>query len=198
MKKTTLMMIASATMLLASPAIDGSGSMMQGKCGKGMMSQGKCGQGMKMMRGQKMAMHGKQMRKHGMKNKRKMHSPFLIKHGLPHMSKIVMLSWDDPAFGLTVEQKTALKAIRKTTMGSVANIKKEILPLTKTIIAGTYSGKTADELKESVKKLGELEAEATIVQIQCIEETKKVLTKDQLIYLLQKSMQHRKNHKMKK
>jgi len=188
-------MIASATMLMAAPAADnGAGNMMQGKGmgqGKGMMmAQGKCGQGMQKM-------HGKKMRKKGMGHKKKMHSPFLIKHGLPHMSKIVMFSWNDPAFGLTAEQKTALESIRKKTMGSVNEIKKEILPLTKTIIEGTYSGKSADELKASVKKLGELEAEATIVQIQCIEETRKVLTKDQLIYLLQKSMQHGKMHRMK-
>ena len=188
-------MIASATMLMAAPAADnGTGNMMQGKGmgqGKGMMmAQGKCGQGMQKMQ-------GKKMRKRGMQQSKKMHSPFLIKHGLPHMSRIVMLSWGDPAFGLTAEQKTALESIRKKTMGSVIKIKKEIMPLTKSILAETYSGKSADEMKERVKKLGELEAEATIVQLQCIEETKKILTKEQLIYLLQKSMQHRKMHKMK-
>ena len=158
---------------------------------------GKCGQGMKMMQGKKMVMHGKKMRMHGMKKMKKAHSPFLIKHGLPHMSKMVMISWNDPAFALTPEQKTTLEGIRKKTMGSVAKLKKEILPLTRSIIAGTYSGKTADELGGDVKKLGQLEAEATIVQLQCLEETKKVLTKDQLIYLLQKSTQHKKMRKMK-
>jgi hypothetical protein len=83
-------------------------------------------------------------------------------------------------------------------MGSGMTLKKEILPLPRSILQGTYSGKTADTLKEDVKKLGQLEAEATIVQLQCIEETKKVLTKDQLIYLLQKSAQHKKMRKMKK
>lgn len=189
-KKTTLVMIASASMLLAAPAADNSPNMMPGKgMGQGggkaaMMSQGKCGQGMQRMKGNKKRMHGK-------RNKRMMHSPFLIKNGLPHMSMLVMHSWNDPAFGLTDEQKSTLEGIRKKTMGSVMNIKKEILPLTKEIISGTLSGKTADELKDKVKKLGELEAEATIVQIQCIGETKKVLTKDQLIYLLQKSMQRK-------
>ena len=124
------------------------------------------------------------------------HSPFLIKNGLPHMSKLVMRAWDNPAFGLTDKQKIELRGIRKRTMEPIMNIKKEIMPLTKTIVLGTYSGKTADELKDKVKKLGELQAEATIIQIQCIEETKKVLTKDQLIYLLQKSMQHKKTKRM--
>ncbi len=182
-------MIASVSMLFASLADDNT-NMMQGKgVGQGnqsaMISQGKSGQGMGMNRGNQKRMHGK-------RNNKMKHSPFLIKSGLPHMSKSVMRSWDNPAFGLTDEQKIALKGIREKTMGSITNIKKEVLPLTKTIISGTLSGKTADELKDKVKKLGELQADATIVQIQCIEETKKVLTKDQLIYLLQKSMQHKK------
>jgi len=209
MKKITLMMmITSATILMAAPAAEtapaqaGGPAMMGQQQGKGMMSQGKCGQGkcgqgMQRMQGKKMGMQGKNMRKKMMKHMKKTHSPFLIKQGLPHMSKLVMLSWNDQAFGLTEEQKTTLEGIRKKTMGSIANLKKEILPLTKSILTGTYSGKTADELKEDVKKLGQLEAEATIIQIQCIEETKKVLSKDQLIYLLQKSAQHKKMRRMK-
>ena len=187
------MMIASASMLFAAPIMEDNSGMAQGRGmgqgGKSMMSYGKYRQdGMRMMHGKKMGKHGKNMRK---KNKRMMHSPFLIKHGLPHMGKLVMRSWDDPVFGLTAEQKTKLEGIRKRAMGSTMNIKKEILPLTKSILSGVMSGKTADELKDQVKKLGELEAEATITQIRCIEETKNVLTKGQLIYLLQKSMQHK-------
>ena len=190
------MMITSASMLFAAPTMGDSSNMTQGRGmgqgGKNMMSQGKCRQnGMNMMHGNKMGMHGKNMRKKGMNSKKMMHSPFLIKHGLPHMSKLVMRSWNDPVFGLTAEQKTNLSDIRKRTMGSTMNIKKEILPLTKSILSGVVSGKTADELKDQVKKLGELQAEATIVQIRCIEETKNVLTKNQLIYLLQKNMQHK-------
>jgi len=186
-------MIASASMLFAAPALEDNSSAMQGRGmgqggGKGMMLHSKCRQnGMHKAHGKKMGMHGKKMR----------HSPFLIKHGLPHMSKLVMRSWDDPVFGLTAEQKTKLEDIRKRTMGSVKNIKKEILPMTKSILSEVMSGKTADELKDQVKKLGDLQAEATIVQIQCIEETKNVLTKNQLIYLLQKSMERKKMKKKK-
>lgn len=190
------MMIASASMLFAATTMEDNSSMAQGRGmgqgGKSMMSHGKYRQdGMHMMHGKKMGKHGKNMRKKGKNDKKMMHSPFLIKHGLPHMSKLIMRSWDDPVFGLTAEQKSKLEGIRKRTMGSTMNIKKEILPLTKSILSGVMSGKTADELKDQVKKLGELEAEATIIQIRCIEETKNVLTKDQLIYLLQKSMQHK-------
>ncbi len=193
-------MITSASMLFAAPAMEDNSSVAQGRGmgqgGKSMMSHGKCRQnGMNMMHRNKMGMHGKNMKKKGMSNKKMIHSPFLIKQGLPHMSKLVMRSWDDPVFGLTADQKTKLEDIRKRTMGSIMNIKKEILPLTKSILSGVMGGKTADELNDQVKKLGELEAEATIVQIRCIEETKNVLSKDQLIYLLQKSIQHKQMNK---
>ena len=193
-------MIASASLLMAAPANDGSTNMMPGKgMGQGggkaaMMAQGKCGQG---KCGNGMQMRGKKMRMQKMAHQ-KMHSPFLIKHGLPHMSKLVMRAWNDPVFGLTAEQKTKLEAIRKETMSSVMNIKKEIMPLVKEIMGGAVNGKSADELKDKVKKLGELEAEATLVQIKCINETNKVLTKGQLTYLLQKSMMHGKMMKHRK
>ena len=216
-------MITSATILMAAPAAEttapattgaestavaagqGKGMMMQGRgMGKGMAAQGmkcaagKCGHGMAMMHGKKMVVHSKKIRMRKMHSMKRMHSPFLIKHGLPHLSKMIMFSWSDPAFGLTAEQKSALEDIRKKTMGSVMKLKKEILPLTRSIIVGAYSGKGADTLGNDVKKLGQLEAEATIIQLQCIEETKKILSKDQLIYLLQKSAQHKKMmHKMR-
>jgi hypothetical protein len=198
--------VAAAEKAPAPAAVKAPAPMMMGQgMGKGMgqgkgmkCAAGKCGQGMKMMHAKKMVVHGKKVRMHGKRQMKKAHSPFLIKQGLPHMSKMVMMAWNDPAFSLTPEQKTTLEGIRKKTMGSVMKLKKEILPLTRSIIQGTYSGKTADALKDDVKKLGQLEAEATIVQLQCMEETKKVLTKDQLIYLLQKSAQHKKMRKMKK
>jgi len=193
-------MIASASLLLAAPVMDGNSSAMQGKGmgqgGKGMMmSQGKCGQGMQKMQGKRMMMV-KQAKVRKMRHMQKMHSPFLIKKGLPHLSKMIMRSWDDAAFGLTNEQKSKLEAIRKETMGPIMKLKKEIVPLTKTIISGAYGGKSSDALKSDVKKLAELEAEATIIQLQCLEKTKEVLTKDQLVYLLQKSMRHKKMHRM--
>ncbi len=192
-KRTTFIMIASASILFASPA-DNNTNMMQG-AGQGqraeMMPQGRGGQNMGMNKGNKKRMHKK-------RNNKKKHSPFLIKSGLPHMTQLVMRSWSDPAFGLTAEQKTTLKSIRKKTMRSIANVKKDILPLTQAIISGTLSGTSADELKDKVKKLGELQAEATIAQIQCIGETKKVLSKDQLIYLIQKSTQNKKKKRANK
>jgi hypothetical protein len=63
---------------------------------------------------------------------------------------------------------------------------------------GTLSGKSSAELKDKVEKLAMLEAEATMVHIECINQTKKILTKDQLIYMLQKSLQKKKSKKRQK
>jgi hypothetical protein len=162
MKKTTLMMVASATMLLAAPA-----EMMQGQ-GKGMMNASSKGM----------------MQKKKMMKKKMMNSPFLIKHGLPHMTKMVMSHMNDPAFNLSSDQKEKLAEVRTQTMGAIRKIKPEVMSLRKEIVQASTSGTSADSLKEKVEKLASLEAEATMVHLRCIEKTKKILTKDQLLYLL--------------
>lgn len=131
-----------------------------------------------------MAMAGKNM----MTNNKMDTSPFLIERGLPHLSKMLKGSWEDPALALTAEQRSSLTTIREETMGNVMRLTKEILPLKSMIVSAALSGKSAADLKENVEKLGQLEAEATLVQIKCLEETKNILSKDQLIYLFQKNM----------
>ncbi len=166
MKKIALASIATLSMLLAAP---GAG-----------MTPGQ-GQGPKLMMmksgGQQMNMKKKMM-------KRKMNSPFLIKHGLPHLTKDVMRNWDNPSFALTAEQKEKLTAVRKETMGTVMKIKPEVIALRKEIVQASTSGTKAADLKEKVDKLASLEAEATMVHLKCIENTKDILTKDQLFFLL--------------
>ncbi len=175
MKKTTLMMVASATMLLAAPA-----EMMQGQ-GKGMMNASSKGM----------------MQKKKMMKKKMMNSPFLIKHGLPHMTKMVMSHLNDPAFNLSSDQKEKLAEVRTQTMGAIRKIKPEVMSLRKEIVQASTSGTSADSLKEKVEKLASLEAEATMVHLRCIEKTKKILTKDQLLYLLSNKNKMKK-HGMKK
>jgi len=163
MKKIALVSIATLSMLLAAP---NNSSMMSGQQ-----------QGSQMTHSSKMQMKKKMM-------KRKMNSPFLIKHGLPHLSKDVMKNWDNPAFALTSEQKERLTAVRKETMGSVKKLKPEVMALKKEIVQASTSGTKASDLKEKVNKLASMEAEATIVQLKCIEKTKNILTKDQILFLL--------------
>lgn len=178
-------MIASATMLLAAPATETNVTMQ----GKGMGQKMAQGQGMQRMQG----MHCKKMmRRQGMA-KRSMNSPFLVKHGLPHLTKMIMPYMNDPDFALTAEQKEQLSKVKKETMGAIMRIKPEVISLRKEIVNGSTSGKSATDLKEQVDKLAALEAEATMTHLKCIEETKAILSKDQLFYLLShknKGMRH--------
>ena len=177
MKKIALASIATLSMLLAAP----NAGMMGGQ-----------GQGAQMKCGGKMQMKKKMMKK-------KMNSPFLIKHGLPHLSKDVMRNWDNPAFGLTTDQKEKLTAVRNETMSTVMKLKPEVIALRKEIVQASTSGVKAADLKEKVDKLASMEAEATMVQLDCIEKTKDILTKDQLLFLLaNKSKQHGMKGKMMK
>ncbi len=114
-------------------------------------------------------------------------SPFLIKRGLPHLSAMVMQNWDDTALALNKEQQNSLTAVREHTMGEVGRLKNEILPLRVSITSAVLSGTSSAQLKEKVEKLAQLEAEATMVHIKCIEDTKNILSKDQMIYLMQTS-----------
>jgi len=170
-------MLASATMLIAAPATDTTPTA-QGK-GMGQMKQ------MKRMK------QRKNMRKN------RMNSPFLIKHGLPHMTKLIMRYMNDSNFALTPEQKDKLAKVRETTMSSVGEIKPEVIKLKNEIVSEGTSGKPASELKEKVEKLASLEAKATMIHLKCIEETKAILTKDQLLYLLSnknKGMKNQRSH----
>lgn len=173
MKKITLVMLASASMLLAAP-----GTPMQGQGMK---------QGMK-----KQMMSGQKCYKHRHMKKKQMNSPFLIKHGLPHLGKMIMPYMDDPDFALSAEQKTKLALVRSETMEVMMKVKPQVLALRKEIIAAGKTGTPAEALQEKVAKLAVLEAMATMTHLKCIEMTKNILTKDQLLFLLSQ-----KNRKMK-
>jgi len=171
MKKTTLIMIASAAMLFAAPPAD-----MVPMQGKGMK------QGMKQMMPGKKCNRNMNMKKK-MRSKR-MNSPYLIKRGLPHLTKMVMPYLDNADFALTAEQKTKLAHVRKETMGAIMKIKPEILALEKTIVTAGKMGTHAEDLQKKVARLAVLQAQATMTHLKCIEETKNILTKDQLLFLL--------------
>ncbi|WP_052746100.1 hypothetical protein [Sulfurovum lithotrophicum] len=177
MKKIALASIATLSILFAGPGMIGAGMKYDCKC---------------MKQGSMMEMKQKMMRK-------KMNSPFLIKHGLPHLTKNVMMNWDNVAFGLTAEQKEKLTAVRKETMGAVMRLKPEVMALKKEIVQASTSGTKAADLKEKVDKLASMEAEATMVHLNCIEKTKDILTKDQLLFLLaNKNTMHGMQGKMMK
>ena len=185
MRKIVLSTVTALSLLMVSAQADGM------KCGAG-----KCGATMKQGKAKGMKIHKKYTK-----------SPFLIKHGLQHLTKMLANNWDDPKLALTKEQKTKLLEVRKTTMAGVKRLKPEVNKLRKTIIQASQSGTKADVLKTKVEKLASLEAEATMVHLHCIDNTKAVLTKAQYDYLMQKrkmyimkrkaKMQEMKQHSMK-
>jgi len=120
------------------------------------------------------------------KMKKRMHSPFLIKRGLPHMTKIVARYWNDPGLALQTAQKEKLMEIRKETMSGIKQLKPQVMALTQKIIKANRTGIAAEKQKERVEKLASLQAKATMLQLQCIEKTKAVLSPEQMNYLKQK------------
>jgi len=182
LKKTSLLMIASASMLLASPAVINT-TVTQQAPQKGMF-----------------IMKKPQAQNKMMKQKMNMDSPFLIKHGLPHLTKMIMPYMNDPAFNLTAEQKEALVKVRVTTMSAVMEAKQKVIVLRKEIVISNQAGVSAEALKDKVATLALLEAAATMTHLKCIESTKAILTKDQMYFLLtnkNKKMKHGKKQMMR-
>ena len=143
---------------------------------------------------------GNNMKKKMMKKKMKMNSPFLIKHGLPHLTKMIMPYMNDPAFNLTAEQMFQLAKVRKTTMSAIMEAKPKVMALRKEIIQASRAGVSSDKLKDKVAELALLEAAATMTHLKCIESTKAILTKDQMYFLLtnkSRKMNHGKKQMMR-
>jgi len=170
-KKLTLTSIAALSLLFVSANAES-----VKKCNSGMKcAAGKCGSGMAKKPNVKPNMK--------MKHKKKRNSPFLIKHGLPHLTKLVMKNWDNPALALSEKQKLKLEKVRMETMGFVKSAKSEVMALKKEIIEASKAGTKAADLKEKVEKLAALEAEATIVHLECLDSTRATLSKEQLATL---------------
>ena len=193
-------MIASASLLLASPAAQTMPNAQTPQKGMFIMTKGHCaGMGMKKTHCQCKMGNKKNMQQKMKKQKMKMNSPFLIKHGLPHLTKMIMPYMNDPAFNLTSEQKFQLAKVRKTTMNAIMEAKPKVMALRKEIVRSSQAGVSADKLKDKVAELGLLEAAATMAHLKCIEDTKAILTKDQIYFLLtnkNKKMNHGKKKMM--
>ncbi len=124
----------------------------------------------------------KQMGK--MKKQNKKNSPFLIIGKMPHLTKMVKMNWD--RLELSQTQKDELLKIRKETMSNIMRLKPQIKRLEKEVAKSTMLGDTPQSLKEKVDQIAKLKAEATMVHINCIYQTKKVLTPKQLKMILPK------------
>ena len=124
--------------------------------------------------------------KKGTKGKSKKSSPFLISSGLPHMTMLIKQNWDSPELGLTSEQKEKLLVVRKRTVQGIKAVKPKVMKLEKKIKELTMSGAAASKLHPMVDVLADFKAELTKVQIQCIYDSKNILNKKQVQFLLNK------------
>jgi Spy/CpxP family protein refolding chaperone len=130
----------------------------------------------------------------GKKMQKKMKSsPFLIKRGMPHLTGLLMKSWDDPRLALTPEQKEKLLVVRKETIGAVKALKPQVMTLKKEIVQAGRAGEDPAGLKAKVEKLAALEAEATMAHLKCLHDTRKILKPEQYDYLIEKAKTMRKN-----
>jgi len=111
-------------------------------------------------------------------------SPFLISSGLPHMTMMIKKNWDNPTLALTSEQKDKLLMVRKTTISGVKSLKPQIMQLEKQIKKMTMSGQAVTQINSRVDALALLKAKISKVHINCIHESKNILTKEQVKFLL--------------
>jgi hypothetical protein len=109
--------------------------------------------------------------------------PFLISGKLPHLTKLLMQQWDNPNLQLTEEQRTQLLVIRKETIGGVRSFGKEIGALEQQVVDGSLAGKSPEELRELVAKIEKLKGAATMLHLNCIYKTSKILDEKQLAVL---------------
>ncbi len=113
----------------------------------------------------------------------KVNSPFLVTGKMPHFTKMVKKHWDSSELNLTKDQKSTLLEIREKTVKSIKELKPKINSIEDEIVKNTLLGATPDTLDQKVKELSKLKAKATMVHIECIYDSKKVLTKEQLEFL---------------
>ncbi len=119
--------------------------------------------------------------------KHKNSPPFLIVGKLPHLTKMLMQQWDNPALQLTDAQKEKLLVVRKDTIGGAKKLGAEIAGLEQQVVEGISSGKTPADLKGLVDQVADLKAQATMLHLACIFNTKKILNKDQMVVLTGKA-----------
>ena len=116
----------------------------------------------------------------GGNGQQKKNSPFLITDKLPHLTKLLIQQWDNPALHLSEEQKTKLLVVRKETIAGVRKLGQEIASLEKQVTKGIFAGKTPEKLHSLVQTIAGLKAEATMIHLRCINDTSAILDQQQL------------------
>lgn len=112
-------------------------------------------------------------------------SPFLMNQdALPHVTQNLLENWDKEALGLTAEQKTKLLVVRTETMSGVKKIKEALNTLESEIIEMTIDGEALKEIQPKVDEVAKLKAQATMIQLKCLQESMKILNDEQVEFLL--------------
>ena len=125
--------------------------------------------------------------KQGQKRKNKpKSSPFLISTGLPHMTMMIKQNWNNPNLALTKKQKEKLLVVRQTTIKGVKTLKPQIVQLEKKIRKMAMSGNALHLINPQLDTLARLKANISKVHIRCIHESKNILTKKQVQFLLKR------------
>ncbi|MCF6331208.1 MAG: hypothetical protein L3I99_06645 [Sulfurimonas sp.] len=106
--------------------------------------------------------------------------PFLIQGKLPHLVSTVKILWDDDDLALSDEQKEKLTIVKKNTKKQVKNLAKEINKLQSYIVKATLDGMQPKNLKDDMYKLAKLRADASMVHLECIYNTREILSPEQL------------------
>lgn len=114
-------------------------------------------------------------------------SPFLITGKIPHLTKLLMQQWDNPELKLSDQQKSELLKVRAKTLTGVKKMAPEIGSLEKQVAEGIFAGKTPADLSSSVFTIAKLKAEGTMIQLDCIDSTMKIISPQQLQVLLDSS-----------
>lgn len=112
-------------------------------------------------------------------------SPFLINSdALPHLTKILKMHWDKAKLGLTAEQKEKLLLIRKETVSGVQQIKSKVVALESEIVEMMVDEESLEKTATKVDALAKLKAKATMLHLECLSKTMKVLTEQQIELLM--------------
>ena len=112
-------------------------------------------------------------------------SPFLITGKIPHLTKLLMQQWDNSELNLSDQQKTELLKIRTKTLTQVRKLAPEIGSLEKQVADGIFSDQTPAELSSVVTAIAKLKTEETMIQLRCIDTTRKILDQQQLKILME-------------
>jgi len=114
------------------------------------------------------------------KQEQKLHSLFLINGTLPHLMKPIKAHWDDPALGLTPEQKKQLSAVQDENMAAVKQLMQQIPPLEMQVKQEIMAGKKPEQIKPLVDKIAALKSKGTMAHLGCLYTVRSILTPEQL------------------